>query len=51
MCTSIPDKSIRVTWDDGTSVGLYFVAKDPQKSQAAIQHRKLSKAQAEKAKA
>jgi hypothetical protein len=50
--TSIEAKSIRVSWDDGTSVELYFVAKGPEKSQVAIQHRKLrSKAQAEKAKA
>jgi hypothetical protein len=50
--TKIADKSIRVTWEDGTSVELYFVAKGPEKSQVAIQHRKLrNKAQAAKAKA
>jgi hypothetical protein len=49
--TAIPDKSIRVTWEDGTSVELYFVAKGPEKSQVAIQHRKLgTRAQAAKAK-
>lgn len=50
--TAIADKSIRVTWEDGTSVELYFAAKGPQKSQVSIQHRKLgTKAQAAKAKA
>ncbi|MGH9319370.1 MAG: hypothetical protein ACRD21_27855 [Vicinamibacteria bacterium] len=49
---TVPDKSFRVTWEDGTSVEVYFVAKGPVKSQVAIQHRKLqSKAQAAKAKA
>ena len=43
-----PDKSMRITWEDGTSVELYFTAKGDRKSQVAIQHRKLaSKAQAE----
>jgi len=50
--TAIADKSMRVTWEDGTSVELYFLAKGPEKSQVAIQHRKLEgKAQAAKAKA
>jgi len=50
--TAIADKSMRVTWEDGTSVELYFAAKGPGKSQVAIQHRKLgTKAQAVKAKA
>jgi hypothetical protein len=49
--TSVPEKSLRVTWADGTSVEAYFVAKGPGKSQVAIQHRKLkSKAEAEKKK-
>lgn len=49
---AIADKSIRVTWEDGTSVEVYFAAKGPEKSQVAIQHRKLgTKAQATKAKA
>jgi hypothetical protein len=49
--TAIEEKSLRVTWEDGTSVELYFAAKGPEKSQVAIQHRKLgTKAQAEKAK-
>jgi hypothetical protein len=50
--TSVPEKSLRVTWEDGTSVEAYFVGKGPGKSQVAIQHRKLeNKAQAERAKA
>jgi hypothetical protein len=36
--TSTRDKSMRVTWPDGTSVHVYFTAKGPQKSQVAIQH-------------
>ena len=50
--TAVPEKSIRVTWDDGTSVEFYFVPKDREKSQIALEHRKLrSKAAAEKSKA
>ena len=50
--TAIPDKSMRVTWPDGTSVELYFVAKGPAKSQVAVQHRKLAdKASADRMKA
>ena len=49
--TTVADKSIRARWEDGTSVELYFVPKGPEKSQVAIQHRKLrTKAQAAKAK-
>jgi hypothetical protein len=36
--TAIRDKSMRVTWPDGTSVHVYFVAKAERKSQVAIQH-------------
>ena len=36
--TSIRDKSMRITWPDGTSVHAYFVAKGPDKSQLALQH-------------
>lgn len=39
--TAVPEKSMRVTWDDGTSVDIYFVAKGEAKSQVAVQHRKL----------
>ena len=50
--TTVAGKSIRVTWEDATSVELYFVPKGAEKSQVAIQHRKLrTKAQAAKAKA
>jgi hypothetical protein len=49
--TAVADKSLRVTWEDGTSVELYFVPKGREKSQVAVAHRKLtSKAQAAKAK-
>ena len=47
-----PEKSMRVTWPDGTSVEAYFTAKGESKSQVAIQHRKLgSKADIETVKA
>ena len=36
--TSVRDKSMRITWPDGTSVHAYFVAKGPRKSQLSIQH-------------
>jgi hypothetical protein len=36
--TSIRDKSMRITWADGTSVHVYFTAKGPRKSQVALQH-------------
>jgi hypothetical protein len=36
------DKSMRVSWPDGTAVDLYFVAKGVAKSQVAVQHRKLA---------
>lgn len=50
--TRIPEKSMRLTWEDGTSVELYFVAKSAEKSQVAVQHRKLrSKADVAKVKA
>lgn len=49
--TAIPEKSMRLTWEDGTSVEVYFVAKGAAKSQIAIEHRKLrSKKDVEKAK-
>jgi uncharacterized protein YndB with AHSA1/START domain len=40
--TSTRDKSMRITWDDGTAVDLYFVGKGAAKSQVAVQHRKLT---------
>jgi hypothetical protein len=49
--TTVAQKSLRVTWEDGTSVEFYFVPKGRHKSQVAIQHRKLTtRAQAAKAK-
>jgi hypothetical protein len=46
------DKSLRVTWPDGTAVDLYFAAKAAAKSQLAVQHRKLAdKASADRLKA
>ncbi len=41
--TSTVDKSMRMTWPDGTSVQAYFTAKGPKKSQVAIQHAGLAK--------
>ncbi len=47
-----PEKSMRITWEeDGSSVEVYFYAKGKEKSQVALQHRKLpSRAAAEKKK-
>jgi hypothetical protein len=39
--TSIRDKSVRITWEDDTSVEAYFIKRGAGKSQVAIQHRKL----------
>ena len=44
--TSTRDKSMRVTWPDGTSVHVYFVPKGPKKSQLAVQHVSLPDRQA-----
>ncbi len=41
--TSTVNKSMRITWPDGTSVHAYFTAKGPKKSQVAIQHVGLAK--------
>ena len=49
--TSVPNKSLRLTWDDGTSVEVYLVAKGRSKAQVAVQHTKLpSKAVADQMK-
>lgn len=46
-----PEKSMRITWEDATSVEVYFAAKGEKKSQVTVQHRKLaSKADKEKMK-
>lgn len=36
-----PNKSVRFTWEDKTSVEVWLTSKGPEKSAAAIQHRKL----------
>lgn len=36
-----PNRSIRITWEDGTSVEGWFTAKERSKSQVQVQHRKL----------
>ena len=40
--TAVPNKSMRITWPDGTSVEVYFVSKGPAKTQVAVQHVKLA---------
>ncbi len=40
---STADKSIRLTWDDGCPVNLYFTAKDKNKSHVSVQHGKLAR--------
>jgi hypothetical protein len=40
--SAVPERSMRITWPDGTAVDAYFVAKGEAKSQVAIQHRKLA---------
>jgi hypothetical protein len=43
------NKSMRITWSDGTHVDVYFYEKGEQKSQAAVQHSRLdSPAQVER---
>jgi hypothetical protein len=39
--TAIPNKSMRITWPDGTNVEWYFVSKGEAKCQVAVQHGKL----------
>jgi uncharacterized protein YndB with AHSA1/START domain len=49
--TSTRNKSMRFTWEDGTSAEAYFTEKTTSKSLVAIQHRRLpSKAAAKKMK-
>ncbi|HUP61849.1 MAG TPA: hypothetical protein VNA69_15690 [Thermoanaerobaculia bacterium] len=40
--TAAKPKSMRITWDDGTSVDLWFQSKGPAKSIVAVQHVKLA---------
>jgi hypothetical protein len=42
---SVPNKSLRITWDDGTSVEVYVVSKGRSKTQVVIEHTKLSSRQ------
>ena len=42
--TATPNKSMRITWTDGTSVELGFMSKGDAKAQVQIQHRRLDKA-------
>lgn len=50
--TAQPDRSLRITWPDGTSVECWFTAKGPAKSAVQVQHTRLaSKADAEARKA
>lgn len=37
-----PERSIRMTWEDGTSVEVWFVKKGEAKSTAQVTHRKLT---------
>jgi hypothetical protein len=39
--TAIPNKSMRITWPDGTNVEWYFVPRGDAKCQVAVQHVKL----------
>ena len=39
--TATTDRSMRITWGDGTTVDAWFVSKGPGKSQVAIAHAKL----------
>jgi len=39
---STADKSIRLIWDDGCPVNLYFTAKSKDKSHVSVQHGKLT---------
>ncbi len=36
-----PDKSLRITWNDGTSLSVEFYVKGEQKSQVVVQHLKI----------
>ncbi len=40
--TAMRDKSMRVTWPDGTSVAIGFIGKGAGKSQVALEHSKLA---------
>lgn len=44
--TATADRSLRITWNDGSSVELWFVAKGEGKSAVQIQHRRLASREA-----
>lgn len=44
--TSKKDRSMRITWPDGTDVHAFFESKGPTKSTVSVQHRKLTSAKA-----
>jgi uncharacterized protein YndB with AHSA1/START domain len=37
-----PNRSVRMTWDDGTSVEVWITARSAKKTSAQVQHRKLA---------
>ena len=39
--TSVPNKSVRMTWEDGSSVEVYLVSKGRSKAVVTVQHTKL----------
>lgn len=39
--TATPEKSMRISWGDGTAVDLWFMTKGDSKAAVAVQHRKL----------
>lgn len=39
--TATRDRSLRMTWPDGTAVQLWFTAKGPERSQVQVQHARL----------
>ncbi len=41
-----PDKSLRITWEDGSNVDVGLVSKGESKSQVAVEHAKLPDAEA-----
>ncbi|HEY3571747.1 MAG TPA: SRPBCC domain-containing protein [Thermoanaerobaculia bacterium] len=41
-----PDKSLRITWEDGSNVDVGLVSKGDSKSQVAVEHAKLPDAEA-----
>jgi uncharacterized protein YndB with AHSA1/START domain len=47
-----PNKSVRITWDDGTSVEVWLIPKGNKKASATVAHRRLTtKADADRRKA